>query len=139
ALVPPGHVEEVPGAGARGLVEGGQVAVGSAAHVLAGGVPPWAQAAARRARREACSVVYVALDGAPAGAVLLADEVRTDTPRALRALRRAGVDRVVMLSGDRVEVAGPIGLALGVDRVYADRAPAEKVAVVRAESAGPGT
>jgi soluble P-type ATPase len=66
--------------------------------------------------------------------------LRTDTPRAVRSLRRAGVDRVVMVTGDRIDVAGPLGAAVGVDAVYADRSPSEKVDIVRQESADrPGT
>jgi soluble P-type ATPase len=103
-------------------------------------VPEWWEAGRRRARREGCSSVAVTVDGAPAGLLLLADELRTDTPRALRALRRSGVDRIVMVSGDRLEVAQPIGRSIGVDEVYADRSPSEKVAVVRREAAArPGT
>jgi soluble P-type ATPase len=97
-------------------------------------------AAGRRATRESCSSVAVVVDGDPAALVLLADELRTDTPRAVRSLRRAGVDRVVMVTGDRIDVAGPLGAAIGVDAVYADRSPAEKVEIVRNESADrPGT
>jgi len=66
--------------------------------------------------------------------ILFTDELRTDTSAALRALRRAGVDRVVMVTGDRLEVAEPIGMSLGIDQVFADRTPAEKLDVVRAES-----
>jgi len=102
--------------------------------------PDWFEAGQRRARREGAGTVAVAVDGQTAGLLLLADELRTDTPRALRALRRSGVDRVVMVSGDRLEVAEPIGRSVGVDEVYADRTPAEKVDIVRLEStARPGT
>jgi soluble P-type ATPase len=66
--------------------------------------------------------------------ILFTDELRTDTSAALRALRRAGVDRVVMVTGDRLEVAEPIGMSLGIDQVFADRNPAEKLDLVRAES-----
>jgi soluble P-type ATPase len=91
--------------------------------------------ALRRASRDGFSTVAVCLDDEPAALVLLADQLRTDTPRAVRILRRLGVDRVVMVSGDRIDVAEPIGHAVGADRVYAERSPGEKVQVVRAESA----
>ena len=76
----------------------------------------------------------VVVDGKPAGIILFTDELRADAPRALRALRRAGVDRIVMVTGDRLEVAEPIGASIGVDQVFADRTPGEKLDVVRAEA-----
>jgi len=116
------------------------VLVGARPAVVTGPVPAWMAAAGRRAARESCSSVAVVVDGDPAALVLLADELRTDTPRAVRSLRRAGVDRVVMVTGDRIDVAGPLGAAIGADAVYADRSPAEKVEIVRNESADrPGT
>jgi heavy metal translocating P-type ATPase len=139
-LSEPRSVEEQPGSGVRGVVDGVMVAVGSVSTVTAGNVPPWFEAGLRRARREAASTVAVAVDGTPRGLILLADELRTDTPRALRALRRTGVDRIVMVTGDRAEVAEPIGRSLGLDGVFADRSPGEKVEVVRGETADrPGT
>jgi P-type E1-E2 ATPase len=51
--------------------------------------------------------VFVAIDGAVAGALLLLDEIRLETPRALRLLRKAGVEQIVMLTGDRRDVAEP--------------------------------
>jgi len=140
ALSEPRQVHEQPGSGVRGCIDDLAVEVGAVPAVLARRPEPWFEAALRRARREGCSTVAVSVDGQPAGLLLLTDELRTDTPRALRALRRAGVDRVVMVSGDRLEVAEPLGRSIGVDAVYADRTPAEKVDVVRLEStARPGT
>jgi cation transport ATPase len=62
--------------------------------------------------------VFVAIDGVMAGAPLLHDEIRAETPRALRLLRKAGVERIVMVTSDRHDVAETIG-ALGVDEVLA--------------------
>jgi len=61
--------------------------------------------------------VTIRVDHERAGVILLTDELRVDTPRALRALRSVGVDRVVMVSGDRLDVAEPIGRSIGVDAV----------------------
>ncbi len=139
-LSEPASVYEQPGSGVSGTVDGRLVEVGSIAMVVSEPAPDWFEAGQRRARREGAGTVAVAVDGQTAGLLLLADELRTDTPRALRALRRSGVDRVVMVSGDRIEVAEPIGRSVGVDEVYADRTPAEKVDIVRLEStARPGT
>ena len=139
-LSEPGSVVEQPGSGVEGTIDGSRVAVGSVATLAPSPAPEWFEAGLRRARREAASTIAVAVEGALVGLILLADELRTDTPRALRALRRAGVDRVVMVTGDRAEVAEPIGRSVGVDAVFADRSPAEKVDVVRVETASrPGT
>jgi soluble P-type ATPase len=79
--------------------------------------------------------MIVNVDAEPVGIILFTDELRTDSAAALRALRRAGVDRVVMVTGDRLAVAEPIGASLGIDQVFADRTPAEKLDVVRSEAA----
>jgi heavy metal translocating P-type ATPase len=134
ALSQPADVTEAPGAGISGVVDEHRVVVGSRTYALASGLPAWAQRVNRRAAREGATSVFVGIDGEAAGAVLLADEIRTDSPRALRALRRAGVERLVMVTGDHAVVAESIGLAIGIDQVFADRTPAEKVAVIRAEA-----
>lgn len=134
ALVEPAGVVEQPGRGVGGSVGGRHVWVGALASGEGEDRAPWLVAAERRARREGCSSTVVIVDGEPVGLILFTDELRTDTSAALRALRRSGVDRVVMVTGDRLEVAEPIGLSLGIDQVFADRTPAEKLEVVRSES-----
>lgn len=126
--------EEQPGAGVGGVVEGHRLRLGSLAWAAGPGpLTPWARAVLRRMGDEGCSGVFVSVDGRLAGALLLADELRPETPRALRLLRKAGVDRLVMVSGDRADVAETIALALGVDGVLAERSPQEKVQAVLAE------
>ena len=77
--------------------------------------------------------MFVAVDGELAGALILHDPVRPDSPRALRGLRRAGIERMVLVTGDLREVAETVGAAIGVDLVLAERSPEEKVAAVPAE------
>jgi heavy metal translocating P-type ATPase len=134
-LAMPEEVEESAGAGIAGRVEGREVRIGRAAWVTGGDPSPWAETLLARARRDGRSTVFVAVGGRLEGALLLADEIRRDTPRALRALHRAGIVRVVMLSGDRQDVAEMIAAALGVDSVLAERSPQDKVDAVRAERA----
>jgi len=133
-LVEPTTVFEQPGSGVGGTVGGQQVWVGALTTLDAAARAPWLAAAERRARREGCSSTVVIVDDQPVGLILFTDELRTDTSAALRALRRSGVDRVVMVTGDRLEVAEPIGTSLGIDQIFADRTPAEKLDVVRTES-----
>jgi heavy metal translocating P-type ATPase len=132
-LVLPDRVEEVPGQGIRGIVAGHRVAVGKAAWVGVTGAPAWAKAARRRARLDGALTVFVAADGEPAGVLVLDDPVRPDAGRTVRALRAGGIDRIVMVTGDRAEVAATVGAMIGVDEVLAERAPAEKLDAVRVE------
>ncbi|HEY6322282.1 MAG TPA: HAD-IC family P-type ATPase, partial [Thermoanaerobaculia bacterium] len=132
----PAAVEERLGAGIRGTVEGRQVALGKLDWVAAGReVPPRAREVRRRAAREGASNVFVAVDGAVAGALILHDPIRADTPATLRALRRQGIRRVVMVTGDTAEVAETVAAAIGADLLLAERTPQQKVAAVRAERA----
>ncbi len=135
ALTEPADVVEQPGSGVGGVVRGHEVWVGALTAVDVEERAPWLVAAERRARREGCGATVVIVDDEPVGLILFTDELRADSAAALRALRRSGVDRVVMVTGDRLEVAEPIGVSLGIDQVVADRTPAEKLDVVRAESA----
>ncbi len=129
-------VEEAPGIGLTGRVEGQEVRLGGLAYAAgAAQVPEWADQVLRRAARDGASSVFVAVDGALAGALVLADQIRGETPRALRALHRAGIKKIVMLSGDRLDVAEAVAAALGVDTVLAERSPEDKVDAVRAERA----
>ncbi len=133
ALAPPTGVEEVAGQGIRGSVGGHEVALGKAAFAGVTGGSAWAKVARRRASLEGSLTVFVGVDGRPAGALLLDDPLRKDAPRTIRALRRSGIERIVMVTGDRPEVADAIGAVLGIDEVLAERAPAEKLDVVAAE------
>ncbi len=136
ALGLPEAVHEAPGEGIDGRVEGRWVRLGRLAHTDGRGVhTSWAERTVRRAERDGAAPVFVAVEGELVGALLLADEIRREAPRALRALRAAGLRRIVMLSGDRPDVAEAIGAALGIDTVLADRTPADKVDAIRSERA----
>lgn len=135
-LVLPAAVEEEPGAGITGIVEGRRVSVGSHAYAAArAGAEDWTGRFLRRMGHEGAAGVFVAVEGRMLGAILLADEIRPDAPRALRMLRQAGIGRVVMLTGDRQDVAEAIGAALGVDEVRAEQQPGDKLAAIAAARA----
>lgn len=137
-LTVPGRPEEVPGQGIRGIVGGHQVAIGKAAWC---GIDDtarragWAKAARRRARLDGALTVFVAIDGEPGGVLILQDPLRPDAARTIRVLRRGGIRRIVMVTGDRAEVADMVGTVIGLDAVLAERTPAEKLDAVRAERA----
>ena len=77
----------------------------------------WARAVVNRALLDGAAIAWVCVDGEPAGAVLLRDPLRRDAPRTLRRLRAAGLNRLVMLTGDRAEPAREVATVLGLDEV----------------------
>jgi heavy metal translocating P-type ATPase len=130
----PSQVREAPGSGLEGIVDGQTVRAGS--HQLIYGprkTEDWALRALRRAAWRSALSVFVAVNGKTIGVLLLGDELRRETPHAIRALRAAGVSRIVMLTGDRADAAETIGAALDLDAVLADRVPADKVDAVARE------
>jgi len=130
----PEDVREEAGSGIRGRVDARDVALGKASWVTRGApLPPKARDVRRRSAMEGSSCVMVSVDGEIAGAVVLEDPVRPDTPRVIRTLRRAGIERVVMVTGDHPDVAESVGISIGVDRILSERDPADKVDAVKAE------
>ncbi|HEX5208538.1 MAG TPA: heavy metal translocating P-type ATPase [Steroidobacteraceae bacterium] len=128
----PAEVHEQMGSGISGRVAGRRVAVGQRSFVA-----PEAEFTAAlhsielRKAVEGSASVYVSLDGALAGVLLLQDPIRPEASRTLRSLRAAGIHHIHMVTGDHPDVAELVGDALGVDRVFAERTPAEKVEVIR--------
>ena len=135
ALTLPEAVEEIPGGGLAGRVEGRPVLVGGASLLAARGLAPPSGGAVARLAAAASACAWVAIDGRVAGALLLADRIRPEAPRALRSLRTAGVNRIVMATGDRAETAEAVGTALGLDAVHAGLTPQGKIEMVRRERA----
>jgi heavy metal translocating P-type ATPase len=132
----PSDVTEEPGQGIRGRVDARTVAVGRAEWVSDGQpVPAWVGRLLRRTAIEGRGNVFVSVDGTLAGALVLDDPIRPDSARTLRVLRRAGIERIIMVTGDRGDVAETVAAAVGLDEVFAERTPAEKVQIVEAERA----
>ncbi len=137
ALSFPVAVSEEPGSGIEGTVDGRRVSLGKASWVSGGrGLPPRARDIRRRSAMEGSSAVFVAVDGEVAGGLILDDPIRPDTPRVIRTLRRAGIKRVVMVTGDHPDVAESVGISIGVDRILSERDPTDKVDAVKAEGDG---
>lgn len=127
----PTEVREEQGAGLRGVVDGHAVVAGSFRHVFAARQPEdWAVRVVRRASWRSALSVFVSIDGRGVGAILLGDELRRETPRVVQKLRHAGVERIVMVTGDRADGAEAIAAALDLDTVLADRTPSDKVDAV---------
>jgi heavy metal translocating P-type ATPase len=133
ALSFPEDVEEGPGQGAEGLVDGRRVAVGSAAWLALRGydVPGSALADLDAENGAGKAKVLVGVDGRLTAAIVLADHLRPDARELVDGLREAGIRHVALATGDRAAVAEQIGREVGVDRVYAEQSPEDKVELVR--------
>lgn len=131
----PDQVQEQPGAGLSGRIDGKLVRVGAMQYVIGpNAAPPWTSGLRDRLKYEGGAGVCVAVDGQLCGVLYLADDIRLDTPRALRQLRALGAKRIVMLTGDRRDVAMTIGSSLGFDDVMPEQSPASKLAAIKQAS-----
>lgn len=132
----PVDVNEEFGSGIRGRIDGREIAIGKSSWVLQGkAAPPGLRRLQRRLMLEGTSGVFIAVEGELAGALILEDPVRRDAPLTLRSLRRIGFQRIALLTGDHADIAKVVGGILGVDQVFAERSPADKVEAVRGEHA----
>ena len=127
-LTIPHEVEEQFGSGVRGTVDGRRVLVGSARFLRAHQVEPQLPTGLDGGDAK----VLVAIDEAFSGVVLVGDRLRADSAELVPRLREAGIRHVALVTGDRTAVAEAVGQTLGVDRVYAEQTPEEKLDVVRA-------
>ena len=134
SLVPPSNVVETAGEGIQGDVAGARVVVGGPKFVRGKIGQPDAFTDGGP-RRPGAAVVAVAIDGRPAGVFALADELRGDTAHLFEALRGLGVERIVLATGDRADVAEFVTRGLPFDLVRADLVPEEKVELVLSERA----
>jgi Cd2+/Zn2+-exporting ATPase len=120
-------VEELPGLGMLGTIEGHDVLLGRRAlltdrHVS---VPPEGESA------EALSRLYLAVDGAFWGVLGLEDRIRAEAQGSVDQLRRHGIKRISIMTGDRWDVARKVGLELGCDDVAAECLPDQKLVLAQ--------
>jgi Cd2+/Zn2+-exporting ATPase len=124
--------EALTGRGAKAVVGGQAVYVASPRYVEeAGGLPPGLSEAIATHQEQGRTVVLVGTDAGLLGLVAIADPVRAESRALVAALKREGVARVIMLTGDNARTAAAIAREVGVDEVRADLLPADKVAAVR--------
>ena len=135
SLEMPEAVQEEHGYGLYGRVGVHEVRVGKAEWIVGEKEPAWVRQVLRRANLDSSLTVFVAIDGEPAGAFLLQNPIRSDAPRMVRALREAGIGRIVLVTGDRADIADSVGRIVGVDSVLADCDPADKLAAIESEGA----
>nr|WP_196107705.1 MULTISPECIES: heavy metal translocating P-type ATPase [unclassified Ochrobactrum] len=129
-LVLPTDVSELAGDGVAGRVDGRSVVVGGHSFVARQadaklGEMPGTEAGA--------ALVAVAIDGAVAGYIVMADPLRGDVASTLKGLRKDGVRRIVLATGDRAAVARRVTKGLGLDAIYCELSPDQKVMTVLSE------
>jgi len=130
-LTEPRQFESLTGRGVIGIVEGRRVAVGNAALLAGLGISPGRFAPQAEAfAAEAHTTVFIAVDGDVVAVIALADAVRPAAREAVQALRRMGLESV-MLTGDDIRTAEAVARAVGIDRVAAGLLPEGKLEEVR--------
>ena len=122
------HVES-PGQGVLGIVDGHDVRVGARSFVLPH-CDKGVLAAAALERPGATLRAYIAIDSNLAAVVEYADEVRPDLVAVLTRLRKAGIRRIVLLSGDHAPIARAVAERVGISETYGDLLPPEKASFV---------
>ncbi|MBS7803782.1 heavy metal translocating P-type ATPase [Rhizobiales bacterium TNE-4] len=135
SLPVPRDVDEHAGAGITGHVDGLRLALGEKDFVLDGApVPDWAHGA-QAGRDEGGLLVFLAINGEAAAMLRFEDPRRPDAAASLEAARAAGVNRIVIITGDRLSVAKRVSEGLPIDRIVAGVTPQGKVEAVAEESA----
>ena len=125
------EVEEIPGHGVYALVGEHEVAAGN--HKLLEKMNISVETVDKVG-----TLVYVAVDGMYAGYIVISDVIKKDAKRTIQQLKKAGIKKTVMLTGDRKVVAKNIGEQLGIDEVYFELLPEEKVYYLEAQLADMG-
>jgi Cd2+/Zn2+-exporting ATPase len=116
-------VQEVAGAGIKANVDGTEVAAGNEKLMLSLGLPV-------NNVNEPGTVIHVAIAGQYKGYILISDKLKSTSKEAIQALKKAGVKKTVMLTGDSKQVADIVAADLGLDQVYSELLPADKVTKV---------
>ncbi len=124
-----GEIHEAAGHGLAGMWDGRELLLGNEKLLASRDI-------AFPAVREPGTVVYAAHGGSYVGHIIIADVVKPGAAAALRQLREVGIEKLVMLTGDRKDAAEAIAAEVGVDTVYHDLLPADKVEKVEALLAG---
>ena len=116
-------IEELSGKGVTAKVDGVKVAAGNAKLMKYLGIE-YSEC------DEIGTIVHVAVDGAYAGHILISDKLKPHAKEAIRDLKKAGIIKTVMLTGDMKRVADKVAAELGIEEVYSELLPADKVAKV---------
>ncbi len=112
--------EEIAGKGIKAVIDGKEVYAGSDRLIRELGIEP-------EKTPEGCACVHTVKDGKYAGYILISDTLKDDTKSAIKTLKSLGIENTVMLSGDNISNAKKTALEAGIDTVYAELLPADKV------------
>lgn len=113
-------IQEISGHGIIAKVDGKEVAAGNSKLMKKLGVEYYDC-------HKVGTIIHVAIDGAYAGHIVISDIVKTHSKDAIAELKKAGVKKTVMLTGDAKSVAEQVAQSLGIDEVYGELLPADKV------------
>ena len=113
-------VEEISGHGIKAVVKGKKVVAGNAKLMKGMGIPYFEGELNG-------TVIHIAVDGAYAGYILIADDIKSDSVRTIKELKSSNIKQVIMLTGDSVKAGEKVGKELGLSKVYAELLPADKV------------
>ena len=117
------EIEEISGNGVTAKVDGNLVAAGNDKLMKRLGITPIAC-------HSAGTIIHIAIDGKYMGHILISDVEKPTSKEAIRALKSAGIEKAVMLTGDAKRVADQVAEKLGLDEVYSELLPSDKVAQV---------
>lgn len=118
------EIQEISGHGVTAVVDGLKIAVGNDKLMKSLGLE------AKHCHHDIGSVIHLAVDGVYAGHIVISDIVKETSKQAIAELKKAGVKKTVMLTGDAKNVAEVVAKELGIDEVYAELLPADKVSKV---------
>ena len=121
------NVEEIAGHGVKAVVDGKQVSVGNEKLMNSLGIT---LNACEECKHHAGTIVHVAIDDMYAGHIVISDQIKSDSKEAISALKKLGVEKTVMLTGDQQRVAEHVAKQLQLDEYYAQLLPADKVSKV---------
>ena len=118
------NIKEIAGQGISAEINGKKVCVGNEKMMKSIG--------AEIANCDKCNhfkgtIIYVAIDGVFAGHIIISDQIKTDSAHAITTLKKIGIEKTVMLTGDHKEVANFVAEQLGIDEHYSELMPADKV------------
>ncbi len=113
-------IQEISGNGITAVVDGTKVAIGNDKLMKSLGIP-------HKDCHHVGTIIHIALDGAYAGHIVISDVVKESSKEAIRRLKASGVRKTVMLTGDTKRVADQVAKELGIDEVYAELLPGDKV------------
>ena len=125
SLSPVSEAEEIAGQGIRARTEQGEVLAGNEKLMTRGGMTAKAPACGLHG-----AVVHSGLNGKYLGSICLSDTLKPDAKQAVAQLRAAGVERIVMLTGDREEAAMQVARELGITEVHAQLLPQDKMTIL---------